>query len=477
MIPELYLRFEEYVRSHKLISNGDDIVIGVSGGADSVCLLLLLCRLRNKLDLRLKAAHMDHMIRGAASKEDADFVKELCAKLDVECVIKTENVPELAKRTGTGLEEAGRRARYEFMCALAKKDGAAIALAHHMNDSAETFVLNLARGTRLKGLSGIRAEGSMNGCRLIRPLIFAKRQEIEAFLEEEGAAFRMDATNDDTGYSRNFIRHELLPRFTRLNKNSIEHIAETADYITRVECYLEKETDAACERILTYDNEGRPVIDVDGLNECDPLIAERVIYKAVTEAVKGSRDVGSVHIKRVAELAGGRSGRSVPLIRGFSAVREYGRILIGQKDSKEVLPGEIRIEKSGLESGRETVIELEDGARLTLSVTAVNNGNRQELIQKKLYTKAFDYDKINNAVILGTKALGDRIFLKNGSKSLKKFFTDEKIPAGKRNEILLLKDDESIVWIIGYRISEAHKIGDTTKKALIARISGGAYGQ
>ena len=228
-----------------MIASGDRIVAGVSGGADSLCLLFLLLKYARRVPFRLCVVHVDHGIRRDA-KEDARYVEELCAGEGIPFILRKADVPAFAKAEKCSEEDAGRRIRYEaFREAAEGMGGAKIAVAHNSNDNAETMLFHLFRGSGLKGLCGIAPvrEG------VIRPILCLDRREAEAYLEERGIVWRTDSTNDGDDYSRNRIRHHILPYAeSKLFPGAVERMLRTAEMLQETEAYLEQQTREALDR-------------------------------------------------------------------------------------------------------------------------------------------------------------------------------------------------------------------------------------
>ena len=456
-----------------MIEREDDVVTGVSGGADSVCLLFLLHRYCLENGCRLTAVHVNHMIREEEADRDEAFVKELCRKLEVPYVSEKTNVPALAGKLGQSEEEAGRQARYEILCRIAKTKSRVIAVAHHRDDNAETVLFNLIRGAGIRGLSGMQPVVLRDGCRIIRPLLAESRETIESYLEEKQLGFCTDVTNQDTEYSRNALRLNVLPELSRINSKAVEHICLSAEHLAEIEGYLERETDQKYAAAVSSEN-GSLKIKVSELSVMDPVIAKRVVLRAISEAAGRRKDITAAHVLAVLALASLQSGRKADLPYGLRTVREYGEIKIMPRtpDGETAGPsaGPVTIDPAELDSPK--AVTLTDGTQLRFQVIAVNDDNRGALIEKNIYTKAFDCDKIINAITVGEKVHGDKIILQNGAKKLKKFFIDEKIPAEQRKKTVVLKDEESVLWIVGYRISERHKITESTKRALVVSVNG-----
>ena len=484
MVEGLYRSFEEQIKAHQMIHTNEKVVIGVSGGADSVCLLLLLHMYGKTNPCSLHAVHVNHMIRGKEADEDQAFVEKLCKELSVPCTVKAVDVPSLAKERHESLEEAGRKARYDCLLEIAKEEGAVIAVAHHKNDNAETVLLNLARGSGIRGLSGMKAVSEMDGVRIIRPLLEISREEIEAFLNEQEISFCTDATNLDDGYARNAVRLNVLPDLLKINKKAVEHITESAAQLSEIEEYLEAETEKAFREAAEIQGAaqadansnceiaaGRLVLKITTIEKLPDAILNRVVHKALAAAAGSAKDISSSHISDVLSLMRLQSGRRICLPYGLTATRQYDEILIQKEKEEDAAQSYVTLSKEELDS--EQIFTLPEAKTISFHVIEVDDSNRAELIQKNLYTKAFDYDTIKGTINVGEKVPGDRIFLRGGMKTVKKYFMDEKIPAEERKKILLLRDEESVMWIIGFRISEPHKITAQTKRALIVNVTDG----
>ena len=239
-----------WMEQEELIQPGDFVLAGVSGGADSVCLLLLLLQLRESMGFSLGAVHVEHGIRGEESDRDAAFVEALCAGDGIGCRVYHVDAPMLAREEGIGLEEAARRLRYECYLQEAGRVGAArvkVALAHHAEDLAETVLFQLVRGSGVQGLGGMPAKRKLaEGVWLVRPLLSVSREQVEEYLQVCGQSYQTDSTNGDLAYSRNRIRHAVLPQLVSVNSQAVQHICQSAAQLSDLCDYLDSEV----ERIL-----------------------------------------------------------------------------------------------------------------------------------------------------------------------------------------------------------------------------------
>ncbi len=462
----------EYMQKHHMLENGDSVIVGVSGGADSVCLLSVLADLRQSMKLTVVAAHINHMFRDTALR-DEEYVQQLCEELDVPCEVKRTDVALLAKEQGISFEEAGRNVRYAFFEELMEKcDADKIAVAHNKGDCAETMLFHLFRGSSLKGLGGIRP---VNGV-VIRPLLDVTRQEIEAYLREKKIPWQTDETNNSTEYARNYIRHEIMPLAEKLYAGAERRIADSAADLRDAEEYLEYKMK---EAYLQYCNlqDGGVFIRDKIVSEEHTTIVSRVLYQAIAVIGGTVRDVGKVHVQELMNLFELQSGRKISLPAGTVAYRIAEGIFIRREINALGTGVSVALlSKEDLERGEEISFEIETlgevRAKLLLNYELKN-------IPQKTYTKWFDYDKITKCPVFRKRAEGDFLAVNDegGCKKLKEYFIQEKIPVYKRDETWVLADDNHIMWVPGYRISSFYKITEETKRVLEITIGGRADGE
>ena len=485
---------EKWIRKENLIQEGDAVIVGVSGGADSVCLLKVLLMLQERLHFSLHAVHVEHGIRGDESRQDAEFVERLCREWGVPCRVFLRDVPQFAKTKGIGLEEAARILRYDcyreaaealWSEAIGKVSGPQnikVALAHHADDNAETVLFQMVRGSGIRGLSGIRPKRELTEhAWIIRPLLAVTRKEIEAFLREEGQTFCIDRTNQDTDYSRNRIRHEVMPHLTRINSQAVAHVAKSAEYLREAADYLESQA-AELSRNLCRWTEGECQISKE-VFEQHPAVLQRMLVLSVLGRVAGSqKDIGNVHVEAVLNLAKMQVGKSVSLPYRMKVERIYEgiRVFTERDGSQSVYEDEQPLYEvtaemlTAAERGEQILISLPDG-EILLRVMDFT-GKIQE-IQKKKYTKWIDYDKIKCGLQIRKRASGDYLIIDDSGhhKKLKEYLIEEKIPCSRREDIWLAADGARIVWVMGGRIGADCKIRENTKKVLEIHITGGQY--
>lgn len=460
-------RTETFIKKYHMLREGDVVVTGVSGGADSVCLLLLLCRLQKKIGFRTVACHINHGLRGEDAEADERYVEELCGKLGVKIYIFHEDVELTARNRKQSLEEAGRMVRREaFEKVCEEEGGTKIATAHHRDDNAETVLLNMARGTGIKGICGIRPVFG----KWIRPMLCLSRKEIEESLKEEGITWCTDATNSEDEYTRNRIRHNILPAFeAQVNAGTVRHLDELSVQAQEIWDYLEQGVEAAhsrCVKVSTEDGENRFLILSDRLAEEMPAIRKLLIRKCISKALGTERDLESVHVSAVLDLFEKQTGRRTNLPGQMEAVRVYSGVEIGRiKEEKETERARIELKIPG-----ETLVP-----GLGCVVCRVDKKEKfilMEEIPQKSYTKCFDYDIIRRILEVRTRCPGDYLTIGPEARhqKLKSYMVNEKIPSQERNKMLLIAEGSHILWIPGKRMSSAYKVTDNTRYVLEIKI-------
>lgn len=442
------------IRTWKMIQPRERVLAGVSGGADSVCLLMVLLELQKEMEFAIKVVHVEHGIRGEESLRDAAYVKKLCEEHGVEYECVSCDIPAMAKREKLSTEEAGRIARYEAFEQIGREWNATkIAVAHNQNDQAETILWNLARGSGLDGAAGIRP---VRG-KIIRPLLECSRSEIEEFLRKKGVTWCEDCTNRELDYTRNIIRNQLLPDMEKqLNTKAIAHLAAFGTEMRRTEEFLQTLEEEACREMAVI-RPGEARIEVGKFRGEAVLLQERIIRSCLKKAGCGLKDLQREHIEGIRNLADMQSGKKVSLPGKWTAYREFD-VLVIQKESetsKKELP-EIQLKIPG---------ETRTGKGIFTTRIILNEN--QPIIEKK-YTKWLNYDKISSSILLRGRKTGDYLVVnrQGGRKKLKAYLTEEKIPADQRGNVWLLTCGEEVLWVVGHRISEAYKVEKSTEKIL-----------
>lgn len=463
-------RVLQYVREHHMIEDGDCIVAGVSGGADSVCLLLMLLEIRKRIPMEIHVVHVNHLIRADAAA-DADYVRALCLANQVHFTLVEEDVEAIAHNLHLSTEEAGRNVRYAaFEKELGAKKGR-IAVAHNKNDCCETFLFHLFRGTSLKGLSGIRPVRD----RVIRPLLCLSRNEIELFLQERKVSYCIDSTNLEDNYSRNMIRHHILDTAVReISPAAVSHISDACERVSEAYDLIADMTRQGFDACVTVTPRAYH-IDRENFLALHRTIQGYVVMETLAHAAGSRKDLGAVHIEQIRELMNRQCGRLVQLPHRLLARRDYTGVCIYKEPgslTREVVLSEIALseeETEALAVGRELEILVGNHRKIRAKLIFVGNcGIDFENIPQKKYTKWFDYDKIKSGLCIRHRMPGDYLSINDAGarQKLKNYLVNEKVPAKEREKIPLLADGAHIMWIVGYRISSYYKVGRHTKRIL-----------
>ena len=319
-IVRMVTKVREFVRQQNMWKENDHIIAGISGGADSVCLFLVLLELRREWNLKLTAVHIHHGLRGREADADEAFVRELCSRHQVTFRSFHVDAASEAKRRKISEEEAGRELRRELFERVRCEEGAdRIAVAHHQNDNVETFLFRLCRGSGIEGLCGMRP---VNG-RIVRPLLCAGRQEIEQYLAEQGQSYCTDRTNEENIYSRNKIRNQLIPYMEReLNAGCVPHIAHTMEQFLEIQEYMRSEL-AKIEKDCVI-LEGDRIYIIEETYKRQPEILRKMLLKECLIRISGKqKDISSVHVRALQELMELQCGREVHLPYQITAEKDY----------------------------------------------------------------------------------------------------------------------------------------------------------
>lgn len=447
----MYQKVKAYVKKWHMLQKEDSVIAGISGGADSVCLLFMLLKLQKELGFALMAVHVNHGIRGAEAERDEAYVKRLCRQWNVRLKVYRENVPAYAKEHGMTEEEAGRDIRRTCFCKVLKEwGGTKIALAHHENDNVETLLWNLCRGTGIRGLGGIAPVNDV----WIRPLLCVKRREIESYLKKRGISYCTDTTNADRRYMRNRIRMDVIPYLEDcVNTESVSHMGKTMERMYELEQYILEEVGQYKESCTGWKN-GRRIIRQTEYTKIPKALRDNVLHEILCETAGRRKDIEEVHVQMLRDLFTKQVGKKIDLPYGVTAIRTYE----GVRFEKNIPEASYAGDENELFSIR--VFDREPG-----NVT----------FPEKIYTKWFDYDIIKNTVKIRHRIAGDSIVINRygGRKKLKQYFTDQKIPQEDRDKIWIAADGDEVLWIVGYRQSQKYQITEKTTKILEIQYYGG----
>lgn len=464
------------IEKYNLIEKGDNVIVGISGGPDSVCLLHIMHRLAERIGIKLYAVHVNHGLRGSESDEDEAFVRDFCSRLGVELKVHAADIAEIAKEKGISLEEAGREIRYrEFHCFGEALGGAKIAVAHNKNDQAETLLMRLIRGTGLDGLKGMNHKRET----VIRPLLDIPREDIESYCRENALAPRTDSSNLQSIYTRNKIRLGLIPY---INQSFSTDIVET---LYRTSLVLRDDYEAmeaavrdAYRQCLMRCNESCVELDNGCLDTLHPGIAKRVVRSAIRKVKGDLKGIENKHIEDILDLIReGRTGAILQLPQGIRIARSYGIIKVHRDPGK----GRVQHFDHLLHTPGITSVEEIGGCIQSEIIERNENSNRHLSQSGSSRQQFFDYEKllegINKGIKIRNRRDGDifKPFRSSGTKKLKEYFIDNKIPRDSRDKIPLIAKNNEIVWVVGYKTSDNFKVTENTKRVLMLEYHPKSY--
>lgn len=453
-------KIRHYIIENKLIEEGDKILVALSGGPDSVCLLHILARLRNEFNLKLGAIHINHLLRGEEAIDDENYTKKLCKSLDVESYIERIDISTIAEKEGQSIELAGREERYKAFNKIKEKFSYdKIAVAHNSNDQAETILMRLMRGSGLEGLTGIKAKREGG---IIRPILCLNRNEIERYCEEYKLEPRIDKSNYEKIYNRNKVRLDIIPY---MKENFNEDIVDT---LNRMVLLLQKDNEyleeVAMDAYSKYCKEENNEIIVNSnlfKSEKEAIIT-RVLKRCFKVISNSHKNFEMKHILDIVDLSKLGTNKEIHLTNNIIVKNIYGDIVFKQRKDKRSSLEDISI-----------YIKKED---LMNEIKFSDYKVKMEIIDKKNnikfpnndLIKFFDYDKIEYGITVRYRKDGDKMVPigMKGTKKIKDIFINSKVPKEKRDVIPLVCFDEEIAWILGIKVSEQFKITSNTKQIL-----------
>ncbi len=445
------------INKHELIQKGDKIVVGLSGGPDSVCLLHILSRLKEELDLEIYAAHLNHQIRGIEAQKDAFYISKLCEEMGITFFIKSINVPEYCEKNGVSIEEGARKLRYEMFYEIKNNTRAnKIAIGHNLNDQAETILMRMMRGTGLQGLKGI--EYIRDGV-IIRPILNIERNDIEEYCKQNKLNPRIDKTNLESIYTRNKIRLELIPYMKdNFNSNIIESIVRMGNSLRSDNDYIESEALMKFKEVSNIKSDSveinlKPYINLHN------SMKVRILRNSIKHILGDTNFIDQRHIDDIIELEDeSKIDKVINLPRGIYVYRKKNSIIL---TNKEIVIEEIEFCYNIPSNGFIKVKEI--GTIIETQVVSINKYKRSKSDKSCNW---FDFNKIKGGIVVRNRRSGDKIKLSGGSKKIKDLFIDIKIPKEDRCKVPVIADDQGILSVGNFRNSENYKIDEETKEVL-----------
>lgn len=460
-------KVRETVTRHNMLKQGDKVLIGVSAGPDSVCLLHILKELREEYDLSLYIAHLHHGFRGSEADEDARFVQAMGESLGVPVRIEYADIPSYIKKTGLSKQAGAREVRYQFFYRVADETGAdRIALGHTADDQVETFLMRLLRGSGSPGLSGIPPVRE----RIIRPLIDIYREEIRQFLSERDIRYRIDSSNLSTIYLRNKIRLELIPYLIKeFNPNIMDTLLRNLKILRDEESFLDENVRKIYPGMLVSASKESVTFDVRKYTSLAMPVRRRMLRHAIESiAGKGAVALSFRHIEDSLSLLEGDKVGEVHLPCGLMVKRDLETFGVYLKTGEApvppytydvAIPGDTLIPEAGI----------------TISTAILDSSSYEKRGEgDDPYKAFFDLGKFSFPLIIRSRRKGD-LFCPKGmagrKKKIKEYFIDRKIPRRERDKIPVLVSPEGVLWIVGYRTDERFRVTPDTKKILEVKAS------
>ena len=457
----LIKKIDSIIKTAKLFSKNDRILVAVSGGPDSVCLLYVLKQLQHSYGFELFVAHLNHKLRSRASIQDELFVRALAKRLGLRGFFKRADTVNFSRKNRLSLEDAGRKLRYEFFEQICRKNRIPkIALAHTRNDQAETVLMRFLRGAGVQGLSGIRAKSSFSRQELIRPLLTIDKKEILEFLTRENIKYRIDKSNLETDFLRNKLRLKLIPCLRKYNPQIDANLVRMAENFAEVFDFLNEEIEHVCRKIARISRR--------------KIILERKAYSGLHPALR--KEIIRWAIRRLCGDFAGFELRHCVLIDVMACSDSLVSKMDLPKDMEaEVLKNSLVLKMRGAASRARKVIKKKMNPEDRVLFPELGIEFESRFVDKKKgykkHSHSFEYfnaDKLEFPLTLRIRKNGDVFYPLGaaGRKKLKKFFNDEKIALQHRDEIILVCSGNDIIWVSGIRLSEKYKVDADTKKVL-----------
>ena len=465
------------INRHQMFDPGETLVVGVSGGPDSLCLLHVLRELRGEYDVRLHVAHLDHQIRGQESAADAAFVARVAEEWGIPATVAARDVPAYARERRLAIEEAARQARYAFLAGVAQETGARkVAVAHNAGDQVESVLMHFLRGA---GLAGLRGMGPVSpwpsqpitspplDLILLRPLLEVPRAEIEAYCRQHRLQPRFDRSNLDTTYYRNRLRHELIPLLETYNPGVREVVRRTARVIADDHEYLREQGRRAWEGVVT-EADGAFVFALEPWRQLHPSLQRQLLREAIRRLRRGLRNINWVHIEGALTVLNERpTGSIATLPQGLQLFKGYDRFTVGEALPRPDLPL-LTVERLPLTVPGVTPLP-KSAWQVEARILSRGELTGEHFSDANPWQTVLAYDRAGPELALRRRRPGDRfqpLGLGGRAKAVSEFMINEKIPAHIRDEFPLVVSPRHIVWIPGWRLDERVKITEGTKRVL-----------
>ena len=432
------------ILNNNLICNNDHIIVGVSGGADSICLLHFLYSIKDSFNLKITAVHINHLMRGEESDLDNKFVVEFCDKLNIPIKVFSFDINKIAKDENLSSEEAGRKYRYiAFNETLKKENATKIAIAHNKDDNTETIIMRFLRGTGIKGLSGIAYKRD----NIIRPILDCLRLDIEDYCKRHSLSYRNDSTNSLDIYTRNKIRLSFIPSIKEnFNPNIIDTLTNMAKTFNDENNFLDNLSKDYLNKCLIEQAKDKITLNINILNTLDLVIQKRILRLCFSHFNKELYNISLEHINMVIDILKKQTGKKLNLPNNLYVYKQYDNLIITKTNisSENNLMYNYKIDLD------KPIYVKEINKNILLSKNIVN-------ISTKGYTILLNYDKIKDSLFIRQRNAGDKIYINNMTKKIKNIFIDLKIPSNERNLYPILLCNNTIIGILGLCLCNDYK--------------------
>lgn len=446
-----------FIKENSMFDKGDKVIVAVSGGPDSICLLYILNELKEELGITLVGAHINHCLRGDESDKDEEYAKKTCESLSIDFYSKKIDIHRISEEKNISCEMAGREVRYEFFEELRIKLNAnKIALAHNANDQAETILMRIMRGTGIEGMIGIKP---VRDKIYVRPILHLSRKEIEKYCEINNISPRIDKSNLENIYARNKVRLDLIPYIEEnFNKDIIKTLNRLSDIVKLDNDYLESVSAIEYKKYCEIGSQ-RVILNKKAFAAHEAIVS-RIIRNALLAVNHNLYNFEKIHISSIIELQKHDTGKTIMLPQNIIVENCYGNIHI----YINIKMAEVNNKQYALNINEKNFIHYLN------KVVEINVKPKAQFVEVKGndYVRYFDYDKIQEPITFRYRKDGDKFMPlgMKGNKKLKDLFMDLKIPKVKRNEIPLICFGDDIGWVVGYRVSEKFKVSKDTKNIL-----------
>ncbi len=456
-----------FIKKHRLVTGGEKLIVAVSGGPDSVCLLHILSKLQKELDIELHVAHLNHQLRGAESDADAACVAGLAHRLKIPTTIESRDVKAYQAQHRVSPEEAAREVRYSFLARVATAVGAVwVAVGHTADDHVETILMHLLRGSGTRGLRGLlpvsRWQSADYSLVIIRPLLELTREETTAYCRRHRLAPRTDTSNLSPGPFRNRIRHHLLPELRKYNPQVAEALLRTARIAADDLAFIDKEVSRLWGEVAQ--KQGNTVIlNKKSFVDLPPALKRHLLRAAIESLLGNLKDIEAGHIEDIMDALDKPAGKAIGLPEGLNFTIEYDRYVLAP-DAASLCPFPVLEGETELNiPGRTGIPGWEIEAAVVSPSATRDAGSTTDD-----FTAHFDYDKTGNKLSVRRRRPGDRFQpLGMGQpKKLNAFMIDARIPQAWRRRIPIVCSPEQILWAVGFRINERARVTGTTKEVL-----------